>query len=228
MEVRGAESKWLGEGQGNRGEERQTTGGVWCSPMGKLVAKSGPVASTEWVCVSVFVCEWHLVASQLERSDNGNAGRDQSLSHTLSFLWGDEIRQKGSLGILTFTDKCNGQNHTNKCSSIRRNLSVSYSKCASVYFMSVKTERAINVENIFMVPHTFLQTHTCSHTSDSHLLAALRQCWSDLFQSKQTSLRDTTHSFLVTSALLSCSLYFFKALLSFFFFLIDYLNLLLK
>lgn len=23
-------------GRGNRGEERQTTGGVWCSPMGNL------------------------------------------------------------------------------------------------------------------------------------------------------------------------------------------------
>lgn len=41
------ESDWERDrgGQGNRGEERQTTGGVWCSPMGKLVAKSGPVAS---------------------------------------------------------------------------------------------------------------------------------------------------------------------------------------
>lgn len=52
--------------------------------------------------MSVFVCEWHLVAPQLERSDNGNAVRDQSLSQTLSFLRGDEIRQEDSLGILTF------------------------------------------------------------------------------------------------------------------------------
>lgn len=63
-------------------------------PHGILVAKSGPVASV----LSVCVCEGHLVASQLERSDNGKAAtRDlpKWCAHFSFCFSGEDERRSG-------------------------------------------------------------------------------------------------------------------------------------